>query len=150
TADNERVELMALRAQVEALQGQIDGYDKETSQLTERIRELTSESQKAGRELAEERARSETLGARVSEAERQLVAQTTEAEILSRRVPELTALADERGRSLADRDRDADQLRAAAEVAQRTERELRAQLAGTVRRLEAAEAEKAQAEEKLR
>jgi hypothetical protein len=150
TADNERVELMALRAQVEVLQGQLEAYGQGTNELNQRIKELTLESERAGRELAEERARSETLGARVGEVERQLVAQTTEAEILSRRVPELTALADERGRSLADRDHETKQLRVAAEAAQRTERELRAELADTARRLQAIEAEKAQAEEKLR
>src|SRR5437899_1806712 len=43
TTDSQRVELMALRAQVEVLKGQIAGYEKETKDLHERIAAMTSQ-----------------------------------------------------------------------------------------------------------
>ncbi|HEY7301346.1 MAG TPA: hypothetical protein VH684_25935 [Xanthobacteraceae bacterium] len=116
--DSQRVELMALRAQVEVLMGQVESYEKETSQLTARIGAITSDSDVVGHSLAEERARSEGLGHRIGELERALAAQTTESEILSRRVSELTALLDKRNRSLAEQAQMAEQLSAGAQAAQ--------------------------------
>src|SRR6267142_550573 len=91
TTDSQRVELMALRAQVEVLKGQIEGYEKETQQLHERITVKTAEVEVTNQQLIDERGKTESLGNRIGELDRQLIAQTTEAEILGRRVQELTA-----------------------------------------------------------
>ena len=55
--------------------------------------------------------------------------QTTEAEVLTRRVQELTARLDEQGRFLADREFTSDRLRNDATAAQKTEADIRTELA---------------------
>ena len=104
--------------------------------------------------LAEERGKAEQLGSRVSELERQLIVQTTEAEVLGRRVQELTARLDEQGRFLADREFASDRLRNDAAAAQKTEADVRAELADAETRhraaTEAIRAEKALVEDQLK
>ena len=114
TADSQRVELLALRAQVEVLKSQIESMEKEAAELEERLSLKTAEAEAGQRQLAEERSRSEQLGTRINELERQLVAQTTEAEILDRRVQELGARLDEQGRLLAEREYVSEQMRSEA------------------------------------
>jgi chromosome segregation ATPase len=128
TGDSQRVELMALRAQVEVLKGQIESYEKETQGLHERITAKTSEIEITNQQLIEERGKTDSLGNRVGELDRGLVAQTTEAEILSRRVQELTAKLDEQGRFLAEREYATDQLRQESSAAQKLEADLRGEL----------------------
>src|SRR5262245_22102211 len=135
TSDSQRVELMALRAQVEVLKGQIDGYEKETKDLHERIVRMTTEGESTDAQLVEERVKGEGFTHRISELDRQLLAQTTEAEILGRRVQELTSRLDEQGRILVDRDYAADQMRSAATTAQKTEADLRTELAELANRM---------------
>jgi chromosome segregation ATPase len=153
-ADSQRVELLALRAQAEALKGQIESYDVETQDLQERLRNKTAEAQALARELAAERSQVDEFSARAAELDRQLVAQTTESEVLGRRVEELTARLDEQGRFLADREFISDQLRNEAIGAQKMELEVRTALAESERRhhaaTEALRAEKASIEEQLR
>ena len=109
--DNQRVELVTLRAQVEVLKGQIEGYDQETRELHERIARQTSHSETTGQQLAEALAKSKSLATRVSELEREVVAQTTEAEVLGRRVQELLSRLNEQGRRVAERVSASDSLR---------------------------------------
>ena len=153
-SDSERVELMALRAQVEVLKGQLESYQQETGDLHERIMQLTSDSEATTQQVIEERGTNESLGNRIGELERQIVVHATEAEIVSRRVAELMAKIEEQGRSLAERERTIEELRAAAAVAQQTEADLSGKLADTANRLRATTeslgAEKAAVEEELR
>jgi chromosome segregation ATPase len=128
TADSQRVELVALRAQVEVLKGQIESYESETKELRERLSNKTTEVELLVQQLNAERAKAEQLGNRKGELDRQIMAQTTEAEILNRRVQELTSRLDEQSRFLADREFVADRLRDEAESAQKTEAEVRAAL----------------------
>jgi len=102
SGDSQRVELMALRAQVEVLRGEVESYEKETSELNARIGALKSEQEAAGQRLADERARGEGLAHQVNDLERALAAQKTEAEIMSRRATELTALIENRNPSLGE------------------------------------------------
>src|SRR6266545_3111252 len=104
TADSQRVELVALRAQVDVYKSQIESLERETKDLIERLGLKTSESEATSRLLVDERARSDALGTRINELERQLVAQTTETEILDRRVKELLVRVEEQGRFLAERE----------------------------------------------
>jgi chromosome segregation ATPase len=128
-ADSQRVELVALRAQVEALHGQIEAYEMEAKDLNARLTAKSAEAEASSRVLAEERTRTEVLGNRVNELERHLLAQTTEAEILERRVQELNMRADEQGRLLGERDYAAARLRSETEAAARKEADIRAEFA---------------------
>jgi chromosome segregation ATPase len=164
TVDSQRVELIALRAQTEVLKGQIEGleqeirahqerFQRETTQLTQRLTHKTEEAEAAARALDEERNRSDLLGSRVSELERQLLAQTTESEVLGRRAQELSGRLDEQSRFLADREFVSDRFKGEAEMAQKTEAEVRAELADAESRhrfaTESLRAEKALIEQQL-
>ena len=154
SADSQRVELVMLRAQAEALKGQIESYEKETKELHGRVSRQTTEIDSLGQQLSEERSKAETLGNRVGELDRLLIAQTTEAEILGRRVQELVARLDEQGRFLADREYVSDRLRTEAASAQKTEADVRSELAEAERRhrlaTEAIRTEKTLLEEQLK
>src|SRR5580704_6242086 len=67
TAETRRVELLALRAQAEALKGQIESYDKETQELEARLRRKTTEAAKLNEQFAEERGRAEHFAGRATE-----------------------------------------------------------------------------------
>ena len=129
TAETRRVELLALRAQAEALKGQIESYDKETQELEARLRRKTTEAAKLNEQFAEERGRAEHFAGRATELDRALLAYKTEAEVLGRRVEELTTRLDEQGRFLVDREFTSDELRNQAASAQSVESEVRAALA---------------------
>jgi len=154
TADSQRVELVAMRAQVEVLKSQIESYEKEVKELRDRLTYKTSESAMYSQQLSEERLKTEQGGNRIGELDRQILAQSTEAEVLNRRVQELTARLDEQGRFLADREFVSDQLRNEAMAAQKTEAEVRAALAEAEGRHqidnEALRTEKGQVEEQLK
>ena len=140
-SDGQHVELMALRAQNEALKGQIESYEKETQALWDHLNSKTAEAEAVSQQLAEERGQADRLANRIGELDRQLIAQTTESEVLGRRVQELAARLDEQGRSLADREYLCEQLRNEATTVQASEAKLRAELADTeARSLLAAEA----------
>ena len=154
TAETRRVELLALRAQAEALKGQIESYDKETQELEARLRRKTTEAAKLNEQLAEERGRAEHFAGRATELDRALLAYKTEAEVLGRRVEELTTRLDEQGRFLVDRESMSDELRNQAASAQRVESEVRAALAEVENRhrseTQAIWAEKASLEAQIR
>jgi chromosome segregation ATPase len=118
-----------VRAQAEALKGQIESFEMETQDLQKRLHNKTAEVQLLSDMLAGERSKSDQFNTRIGELDRQLIAQMTESELLVRRVAELTARLDEQGRFLADREYDADRLRNEVSTAQKTEAEVRAALA---------------------
>jgi chromosome segregation ATPase len=128
-AGGQRVELTAVRAQADALKGQLESYEKETKALWEHLNGKTAELETSSRQLAEERGRADHLASHVAELDRQLVAQTAESQALGARVQELAARLDEQARLLADREYHSESLRNAAMAAQKIEAELRAQLA---------------------
>jgi chromosome segregation ATPase len=154
SADSQRVELVALRAQVEVFKGQINSYEKDNADLQSRLARAGTDLQTTTQELAEERARTEPLMTHIEELERLLVAQTTEAEILGRRVQEQRARLDEQGRFLAEHEYTADLLRNEAGAAQKTEADIRAALAEAEDRrrqtVNALSAERAALEDQLR
>jgi chromosome segregation ATPase len=154
TVDSQRVELVALRAQIEVLKGQIESYDKETRELQQKLAGEGANLAATHTELTQERRRAETLNGRTTELERMLVAQTTESEVLGRRVHEVSSRLDEQSRFLAEREYSSDQLRNVASEAQKTEADVRAELAETHSRLRVStdnlRAEKALVEGQLR
>jgi chromosome segregation ATPase len=154
TANSQHVELVALRAQADALKGQIESYEMETQELQARLRNKTAEVQSLSDALADARSKAEQLGTQVGQLDRQLIAQMTESEVLARRVAELTARLDEQGRFLADREFASDRLRNEVSNAQKIESEVRAALAEAETRhraaTEAIRAETASIEEQLK
>jgi chromosome segregation ATPase len=128
-AGGQRVELVALRAQTEALKGQIDSYEKETKALWDHLNSKTAELEAAKQQLAEERGRADNLANRIGDLDHQLTAQTAESEVLGGRVQELAARLNEQGQLASDREGASEDSRNAAPNAQKIEAEIRAQLA---------------------
>ncbi|MBI4274525.1 MAG: hypothetical protein HY659_07475 [Rhizobiales bacterium] len=152
-ADSQRVEVIALRTQIEALKARVADYEKEVRITEERLDRERIDAATASRELGEQRGKVENLGSRVADLERHLAAQTSEAEALARRASQLEERLVLLGRQLAERDRECDQLRNQAETARKVEADLRADLVAADGRLKEAtenlRAEKVEVEREL-
>jgi chromosome segregation ATPase len=131
TADSQRIELVALKTQVEALKNSVTTHEREAQEVSDRLDRERKDAAAATTELDEERGRVEKLGERVEQLERALVAQTTEAEILTRRAHELEQRLDEKVRVIAERELENAQLREKLAAAQKLEADLRAELASS-------------------
>jgi chromosome segregation ATPase len=128
-SDSQKIEIVALRSQVETLKAQIDRIESDVRETEGRLNRQRSDAAAASSELGEERGRVEDFSARVGELERQLVAQTTEAEILGRRAHDLESRLTEQGRRLAEREHETTQLRSELRHAREIEQALRHELA---------------------
>jgi chromosome segregation ATPase len=152
-SDGQRVEIAALKAQVEALKTQVGQLAREVKEAEDRQRQARSDYAAASKELADERGKVTSLGTRLSQLERQLVAQTTEAEILSSRVEDLEGKLTEQGRLLVEREYEARKLRNELKSVRKVEADLRAELtaseAGHAEATGLLRAEKAQVEQEL-
>lgn len=137
-ADSQRVEVVALRTQIEALKMRVADYEKELRTTENRLDRERLDAAAASRELADQRGKVENLGGRVADLERQLSAQTAEAETLARRASQLEERLVLLSRQLAERDRERDQLRSEAEMARKIEEDLRSDLAAADGRLKEA------------
>jgi chromosome segregation ATPase len=153
-AESRQVELVAVRAQIEALKGRVGDAEREFSATQARLTHERSESETASRELTEARGRVENLSQRVTDLDRQLIIQVKEAEMLGNRVNDLEARLATQGKLLAERDYENNQLRQANAAAERTARELRDEIAATnggkSPLIEKLRSEKAAVEEQLR
>src|SRR5690348_1321705 len=127
-SDSQRVEIVALRTQVNALKDKVDRYEREVKDAEDRLGRERGESEIVAKQLAEERNKVGNLAARVTELERQLVVQTTEAEMLQRRVQELETRLNEQGRLLVEREYEITRLSSDLEDTRRSEADLRAEL----------------------
>lgn len=155
TAETRQVELVAVRTQIEELKSRVGEAEKEYSETQARLTKEQSDSATATRELAEARSRVENLSQRVSDLDRQLIAQVKEAEMLGNRVNELEARLSTQGKLLTEREFENNQLKQSNEVAERTIKELRVEIAalnegGRSPGAEKLRAEKAALEEQLR
>ncbi len=103
-ADAQKLDIIALKTQVDALKERLDNAGSELRAVEDRRDAERVELKAATQELAEERGKVENLGRRVGELEQQLVAQTTEAEILGRRAQDLENRLGEQSRLLAESD----------------------------------------------
>jgi chromosome segregation ATPase len=133
-AGGQRAEFIALRAQADAMKGQIEGYEKETKALWAHLNHKTAELEASTQQLAEERARADHLANEVGELERQLAAQTAQSE-------ELSSLQDERDklqREIAAVKRDAENAGAYERMESAVLRERIDEVAAEVVRLTAA------------
>ena len=128
-ADRQRIEMVALRTQVEALKQKVIDREKDAKEIGERLDRERGDAKIAAAELVDERAKADKLHERVGELERALVVQTTEAEIQARRVQELETRHSEQMRILTQHEIECRQLRDKLAAADKTEVELRGQLA---------------------
>jgi chromosome segregation ATPase len=129
TADSQRVELAALRTQIEAMKVSVADYERAVKDIELRLVRERSDAETTATKLAEARDKLGTLGERTTELERQLLLQTTEAELLNKRVQELEARLGDQGRALAEREYQIEKLRNESEAARQTETDLRGELA---------------------
>jgi chromosome segregation ATPase len=128
-AEAQKVEIVALRTQVDALKDRLTAAGNDLKAVEDRRDTERVELKAATQELAEERGKVENLGRRVSELEHALVAQTTEAEILGRRAQDLENRLTEQSRLLTESDFELRQIRGQVDTAQKTEADLRAAIA---------------------
>src|SRR6266446_2532020 len=154
-AESRRVELIAVRAQIDELKNRVTDAEKEFSTTQMRLQQERGESEKATREVGEARSRVENLSQRVTDLDRQLILQVKEAEMLANRVNDLEGRLATQGKLLAERDYENRQLRQANEAAERTAGELRNEIAalggsGKSPAFEKLRTEKAAVEEQLR
>lgn len=124
--DAQKIELIALKTQVDALKGRLDDASSELRTVEDRRDAERVELKAATQELSEERGKVENLGRRVGELEHALVAQTTEAEILGRRAADMENRLGDQIRQLAESDAALKHMRADMEAARKTESDLRA------------------------
>jgi chromosome segregation ATPase len=154
TADSRQIELIAVRAQIEALKNRVQDAEGEFATTQQRLEQQRGESTTATRELAEARARVENLSQRVTDLDRQLIIQVKEAEMLGNRVGDLENRLATQGKLLAERDYENNQLRQLHETAEKTARDLRDEIAavngGKSPVIEKLRAEKNATEEQLR
>jgi chromosome segregation ATPase len=128
-ADAQKVEIIALKTQVDALKDRLTGAGNDLKAVEDRRDAERVELKHATQELAEERGRVENLGRRVSGLEQQLVAQTTEAELLGRRAQDLENRLGEQSRLLTQSDFELNQLRGEILTARKSENDLRTAIA---------------------
>ena len=124
-ADSQKIEIIALKTQVEALKERLDGTGHDLKIVEDRRDAERVELQAATQELFAERGRVENLGRRVAELEQQLVAQTREAEILGRRAQDLESRLGEQSRLLNQSEFELKHLREELEGARKIEGDLR-------------------------
>ncbi|MFL6824560.1 MAG: hypothetical protein ACJ8FA_18515 [Xanthobacteraceae bacterium] len=85
-AGGQRTEFMALRAQTDALKGQVESYEKETKALWDHLNHKTAELETSNRQLAEERARADNLANERSSIENELKRSQDERDKLQREI----------------------------------------------------------------
>jgi len=127
-ADSQRVELAALRTQIEAMKVSVADYDRAVRSTEERLARERAEAEIAAKQVNEERGKLGDLSTRAGALEQQLLVHKTEAEVTSRRVQDLEERLREQGRLLAERDFLIARLRSDLEEAVKVENDLRAQL----------------------
>src|SRR6202171_5405716 len=153
-AESRKVELVAVRVQIDELKNRVGDAEKEFATTQARLEQERGESEKATRELAEARSRVENLSQRITDLDRQLILQIKEAEMLGNRVNDLEARLATQGKLLAERDYENNQFKHDKDAAERTAKELRDKInrtnSGTWPALEKLKTEKAAVEEQLR
>jgi chromosome segregation ATPase len=129
TADAQKIEIVSLKTQVEALKDRLTIAGNELKVVEDRRDAERVELRAATQELSEERGKVENLGRRVSELEQALVAQTTEAEILGRRAQDLENRLTEQMRLLNESEFELKQMRSELDHARKLETDLRTAIA---------------------
>jgi chromosome segregation ATPase len=124
-ANSQKIEIVALKTQVDALKERLDGAGHELKTVEDRRDAERIQLKAATHELSEERGKVENLGRRAAVLEQQLVAQTKEAEILGRRAQDFETRLGEQSRLLNQSEFELKQLRRDIEAARKVESDLR-------------------------
>jgi chromosome segregation ATPase len=127
-AESQKVEIVSLKTQVEALKQRLTEAGNELKVTEDRRDAERHALQAATKELDEERGRIENLGRRVGELEQQLAAQNAEAELLGRRAQDLENRLGEVSHLLSQSEVHIANMRGEIETAHKTESDLRAAL----------------------
>jgi chromosome segregation ATPase len=127
-ADSQRVELAALRTQIEAMKVSVADHERAVRASEEKLARQRAEAETAARQSGDERSKLDGLTVRAGELDRQLLVQKTEAEVMSRRVEDLEERLGEQGRMLAERDFLLARLRSDLEEAAKIETGLREEI----------------------
>ena len=130
-ANSQKIEIVALKTQVDALKERLDGAGRELKTVEDRRDAERIELKAATQELSEERGKVENLGRRATVLEQQLAAQTKEAEILGRRAQDFETRLGEQSRLLNQSEFELKQLRRDIEAARKVEGDLRAAIIET-------------------
>jgi chromosome segregation ATPase len=117
SADSQRVELAALRAQVEAMKINVAEYERTIKETGEQLTREHSASAAATGELTDAHSKLEGLNTRAAELEKQLAAQTGDAGTLNKRIQELEGLLTDQGQRLAAHEQESQRLRGESEAA---------------------------------
>ncbi len=128
-AEAQKVEIIALKTQVEALKDRLTAAGNEVKAVEDRREAERVELRAATQELEEERGKVENLGRRVGELEQHLAAQTTEAEVLGRRAVDLETRLGEQSRLLTESETNLKHLNGELDTARKIEGDLRAAIA---------------------
>ena len=124
-ANSQKIEIIALKTQVEALKERLEGASHELKAVEGRRDAERVELKSATQELQDERGKVENLGRRVAELEQHLAAQSKEAEILGRRAQDLETRLGEQSRLLNQSEFELKHLRQEMDAAHQVETELR-------------------------
>ncbi|MGC1351087.1 MAG: hypothetical protein WA858_15105 [Xanthobacteraceae bacterium] len=127
-ADSQRVELAALRTQIETMKVSVADHERAVRASEEKLARQRAEAETAARQSGDERSKLDGLTVRAGELDRQLLVQKTEAEVMSRRVEDLEERLGEQGRMLAERDVLLARLRSDLEEAAKIETGLREEI----------------------
>jgi chromosome segregation ATPase len=117
SADSQRVELAALRAQVEAMKIGVAEYERNVKETEERLTRERSTSAAATNDLTDARSKLDGLNTRTADLEKQLAAQTSAAESLNKRVHELEGSLGNQTRLLTEREQENQRLRGESQAA---------------------------------
>ncbi len=152
-SEAQKVEIVALKTQVEALKERLTNASNDVRMAEDRRDAERIALKTATQELEAERGKVENLGRRVGELEQHLAAQTTEAEILGRRAHDLETRLGDQSKQLTESEFELKQLRGEIETARKTEGDLRSAVAELDGRAKSAhetlKAEKAQLQAEL-
>ena len=130
-ADSQRVELAALRTQIEAMKVSVADHERAVRASEEKLARQRAEAEAAARQSGDERSKLDGLTARAGELDRQLLVQKTEAGVMGRRVEDLEERLGAQGRMLAERDFLLARLRSDLEEAAKVETGLREEIENT-------------------
>ena len=124
-ADSQKIEIIALKTQVDALKERLDGASVELKAVEDRRDAERVELKAATQELSEEQAKGQNFGRRIAELEQHLAAQAKEAEMLGRRAQDLETRLAEQTRLLNQSEFEVKHLREEIETAHKAESDLR-------------------------
>jgi chromosome segregation ATPase len=124
-ANVQKIEIIALKTQIEALKERLDGASNELKPVEDRRDAERIELKTATQKLMDERGKFENFHRRVAELVQQLVAQTTEDKILDRRAQDLENRLVKQSRLLNESEFELKHLRGEIEIARKAEADLR-------------------------